>query len=181
MSIAVVCLVSDILKADAIVQSLKMAGFENRNISLLMPDTRGVHDVGYEKHSKAPEGVSIGGALGLGTGAVVGWMIGAGMLAIPYMGAFIAAGPLMAALSCAAIGGAIIGSVGGLFGLTMPEYEAIQYDGKLSNGQNIFISVHTENSEQRKKAEQIFKLANARDVNCIKEEPVALMHRAKSA
>ena len=60
MSIAVVCLVNDLMQADSIVGSLKNAGFRSSDISLLMPDTAGFRDAGYEKHSKAPEGASAG-------------------------------------------------------------------------------------------------------------------------
>lgn len=172
MSRSVICLVSDIEKADTIVKALQIAGFSSSGISMLMPDSTGFRDTGYEKHSKAPEGTSTGAATGSLLGGALGWLAGIGALAIPGLGPFIAAGPIMAALSGAAIGGTVGGIAGGLIGLGIPEYEAKQYEGRLQNGNNILISVHTENAEAIKRAEDIFKAAGATDINCITEESI---------
>jgi hypothetical protein len=77
----------------------------------------------------------------------------------------------MAMLGGAAIGGAAGGTTGGLIGLGMPEYEAKQYQGKLRDG-NILLSVHTEDGEQAKRAEEIFKANNAKDIKRTGEAPV---------
>jgi uncharacterized membrane protein len=77
----------------------------------------------------------------------------------------------MAALSGAAIGAAGGGVAGGLIGLGMPEYEAKQYEGKLRDG-NILLSVHTENGDQAKQVEEIFKNGGAKDVTRSGEEAV---------
>ena len=50
------------------------------------------------------EGATTGAATGGVTGGVLGLLAGIGALAIPGVGPFIAAGPIMAALSGAAIG-----------------------------------------------------------------------------
>jgi hypothetical protein len=63
-------------------------------------------DFAHEQHTKAPEGAATGVAGGMVVGGALGWMIGIGALAVPGIGAFIAAGPLMAALAGAAAGGA---------------------------------------------------------------------------
>jgi len=96
------------------------------------------------------------------------WLAGIGTLAIPGIGPFIAAGPIMAALGGAAVGGAAGGFIGGLVGMGIPEYEAKQYDGKIRGG-NALISVHTDNSDQVKSAEQIYKRAGAEDINSTSE------------
>jgi hypothetical protein len=95
---------------------------------------------------------------------VLGWLAGIGTLAIPGVGPLIAAGPIMAALSGAAAGGAVGTLAGALVGLGIPEYEAKQYEGKVKNG-NILISVHTEDSKERNIAKEIFDRAHAEDVS----------------
>ncbi len=49
---------------------------------------------------------------------------GVGTLAIPGLGLFVAAGPLVAALCGSAVGGALGLFIGALVGLGIPEYEA---------------------------------------------------------
>src|SRR5471030_353288 len=132
MKQAVICIVPTESQAENIVDSLRVAGFFPSDISILMPDTTGVRDMGHEKHSKAPEGTSTGAGAGAIVGGALGWLAGIGALAIPGVGPFVAAGPIMAALSGAAIGAAGGGLTGGLIGLGMPEYEAKQYEGKLN-------------------------------------------------
>lgn len=163
MKKAVICIVPVESQAERIVSSLKNAGFNNSDISILMPDTAGVRDMGHEKHSKAPEGTATGAAAGAVFGGALGWLAGIGALAIPGVGPLIAAGPIMAALSGAAVGAATGGVVGGLIGLGMPEYEAKQYESKLRDG-NVMLGVHTDNADEAKEAERIFKEYGARDI-----------------
>ena len=94
----------------------------------------------------------------------MGWLVGIGALAIPGVGPFIAAGPIMAALGGAAVGGAVGGIAGALVGLGIPEFEAKRYKGKIKNG-NILISVHTEDSDEAKHAKEIFQRAGAEDIS----------------
>ena len=44
-----------------------------------------------------------------------------------------------------------------------PEIEAKRYEGKIKSG-NLLLSVHTENADEVKRAEQIFKAARAEDI-----------------
>ena len=86
-------------QADAIVTELKTSGFSDNDISVLFPDKRGTKDFAHEHHTKAPEGAAIGAPAGGIVGGTVGLLAGIGALAIPGLGPFIAAGPLMAARS----------------------------------------------------------------------------------
>jgi hypothetical protein len=61
-------------------------------------------------------------------------MVGIGALAIPGLGVFIAAGPIMAALAGAAGGAAAGGLIGALIGMGVPEYEAKRCEGKVKDG-----------------------------------------------
>jgi len=130
---------------------------------VLLPDRAGPRDFAHEEHSKAPEGAAAGVIAGGVAAGVLGWLAGIGTLAIPGVGPLIAAGPIMAALSAAAVGGAIGGMAGALVGFGIPELEAKQYEGKVKDG-NILISVHTEDSKERKAAMEIFDDAHASDI-----------------
>jgi hypothetical protein len=131
---AVICIVPTEAQADRIVYGLRSAGFNNADVSVVMPDACANKDLGHEKHTKAPEGAAAGTATGMVLGGALGWLAGVGALAIPGLGPFVAAGPIMAALSGAAIGGATGGTAGSLIGLGIPEIEAKQYETKLKDG-----------------------------------------------
>jgi uncharacterized protein (TIGR02271 family) len=158
-------------QASNIVSQLKQGGFSNNDISVLFPDKKGTKDFAHEKNTKAPEGATTGGVSGGVLGGVFGWLVGVGALAIPGLGPFVAAGPIAAALSGAAVGAGTGGLIGALVGLGIPEYEAKRYEGKLRDG-NIFISVHSDNSDETSRATDIFKRAGATDVSSTSEEKV---------
>ncbi|CAN5446530.1 membrane protein [soil metagenome] len=160
---SVFCIANSQSQAEQIVENLQSSGFDSSEISILLPDTEGEHDIGHVKASKAPEGATTGAATGGVTGGVLGLLAGIGALAIPGVGPFIAAGPIMAALSGAAIGATTGGVVGGLIGLGIPEIEAKRYEEKLKTG-NYLISVHAHDGDEEDRAKQIFKSANAEDI-----------------
>ena len=164
MKASVYCTTKTLGQAETIVDELKLAGFTNNDISALLPDKRGTKDFAHEHNTKAPEGATAGGVAGLGVGAALGWLAGIGSLAIPGVGPFIAAGPIMAALGGAAVGTAAGGVIGALVGMGIPEFEAKRYDDKIKTG-NILISVHTEDSNQRDIAKDIFKRNHADDIS----------------
>src|ERR1017187_3651883 len=160
MKKAVMCIVQNRSKAESIVGQLQQAGFSNSDISVLFPNKEGTKDFAHEHNTKAPEGAVAGVGAGGVLGGTLGLLAGIGALAIPGFGPFIAAGPLLAALSGAAAGATVGGIAGALVGMGIPEIEAKRYEGKIKGG-NLLISVHTETSEQQKRAEEIFKAAKA--------------------
>lgn len=160
---SVFCIATSRTQADQIVDQLKFNSFSNNDISVLFPDKDSTRDFAHEKNTKAPEGAVAGASTGGVIGGALGWVAGIGALAIPGAGPFIAAGPIIAALSGAAIGATVGGITGGLIGLGVPELEAKRYEGKVKAG-NILISVHTENSEEIKRAKAIFTDAKAEDI-----------------
>ncbi len=169
---AVFCITRDITQAGQIVDGLKAAGFSNNDISVLLPDKGTTRDFAHEHSTKAPEGAATGGAAGGLLGGALGWLVGIGSLAIPGAGPFIAAGPLMAALGGAAVGGAAGGIVGGLVGMGIPEFEAKRYEGKIRGG-NVLVSVHSESSDETKRAKEIFDRAGAEDISTAGEAGVS--------
>jgi len=145
------------------VDALKSAGFRNTDISVLFPENVGTKDFAHEKGTKAPEGASAGAGTGAIVGGGLGWLAGIGALAIPGLGPFIAAGPIMAALAGAGVGGTVGGIAGALIGMGIPEYEAKRYEGRIKEG-GILLSVHSDNSEWTKKAKDILERTGAQDV-----------------
>jgi len=104
-NIAVFGIYPDQLRAEDAVDALKDAGFRNTDVSALFPDNQGSKDFAHMKATKAPEGAVAGGASGALIGGALGWLAGAGALAIPGIGPFIAAGPILGALSGIGLGG----------------------------------------------------------------------------
>lgn len=171
MSKIISCTVLKVAQAEDILNQLKSSGFSNKNVSVLFPEREDTKKWVQEKNTKAPEGAAAGAGTGGIIGGVLGWLVGIGSLAIPGVGPFIAAGPIMAALSGTAIGAAVGGVTGSLVGLGFPEYEARLFETKLKEG-NILISAHTEESEmeKRERARDIFRIAGAANISEMKEE-----------
>ena len=146
------------------VDALRQEGFRNTDISVLFPENEGTKDFAHEKSTKAPEGTATGAGTGAVIGGGLGWLAGIGALAIPGLGPFIAAGPIMAALACVGVGGAIGGIAGALVGMGIPEYEAKRYEGRIKEG-GILLSVHCDSSDWTKKAKEILERTGAEDVS----------------
>lgn len=161
---SVLCIVNSRPLAAEVVSDLKASGFSSNNISALFPDTDTTRDFAHEQTTKAPEGATVGAGTGGLLGGTLGWLAGIGALAIPGLGPFIAAGPIMAALGGAAVGAAAGGITGALVGFGMPEYEAKRYEGKIQGG-NILLSVHTDDGDEISKVKDIFKKHNASDIS----------------
>src|SRR4051812_50175389 len=98
MAKSVFCIARDEAQACQIVDNLKSAGFPNNDISVLLPDKTGTREFAHEKGTKAPEGAITGVGTGGVLGGVLGWLAGIGALAIPGVGPFVAAGPVIAAV-----------------------------------------------------------------------------------
>lgn len=145
------------------VDALRRAGFRSEDISALFPDNTGTKDFAMDKSTKAPEGATTGATSGAVVGGVLGWLTGIGLIAIPGIGPFIAAGPIMAALAGIGAGGVAGGVIGALVGMGIPEYEAKRYEGRIKDG-GILLSVHCDSSEWVKKAKELLKNTGADDI-----------------
>src|SRR5262245_15665047 len=169
---SVFCIAKTDAQAEAIVQDLRASGFSRDDVSVLFPDTTSRRDLAHEGASKAPEGATAGGGAGVGVGGALGWLAGIGALAIPGLGPFIAAGPIMAALGGAAVGAAVGGLTGALVGAGIPEYEAKRYEGKIRSG-GILLAVHTEDRTERSRVREIFERHHAEDIGTSGESRAA--------
>jgi hypothetical protein len=150
-------------QADRTVDDLLAAGFSNDDISVLFPDIEGTRDFAHDKSTKAPEGTTAGVTTGGVVGGTLGLLAGIGVLAIPGVGPFIAAGPIMAALAGLGVGGAVGGIIGALVGMGIPEYEAKLYEGHIKAG-GVLLSVHCDTSERIARAKDLLKHTGAQDI-----------------
>src|SRR3982075_1165276 len=158
-----------VTQAEQAVDRLLAAGFSNNDISVLMPDSQSSKEFAHKKDTKAPEGTTTGVAAGGAIGGTLGLLAGVGALAIPGLGPFIAAGPIMGALAGLGAGAATGGLIGALVGMGIPEYEAHRYEGRVKDG-GILVSVHCDNSEWVGKAEKILESAGAKDISSAGEK-----------
>lgn len=145
------------------VDALRRAGFRNADISVLFPENSGTKDFAHEKHTKAPEGAVAGASSGAIIGGALGWLAGIGALAIPGIGPFVAAGPIVAMLSGIGVGGTVGGFTGALIGVGIPEYEAKRYEGRIRSG-GILLSVHCDTSDWVKRAKEVLAHSGGIDI-----------------
>ncbi len=149
---------------ESAIDRLRLEGFRNTDISVLFPENPSNKELAAVKASKAPEGATTGAGAGAILGGALGWLAGIGALAIPGVGPFIAAGPIMGALAGVGVGGAIGGIAGALVGIGVPEYEANRYEGRIKEG-GILLSVHGDTWDWARRAEQILKETGATDLS----------------
>ena len=161
---AVFAIYSQMSSLENALNELKLAGFRHEDVSVLFPENLGSKELATVKASKGPEGVAAGASSGAVVGGTLGWLAGIGALAIPGIGPFIAAGPIVAALAGLGVGGAVGGIAGGLAGLGIPEFEAKRYEGRVMKG-GILLSVHCDDSKWTKAAKQILEQSGAQDVS----------------
>ena len=149
--------------AENAVDNLLTLGFSNSDISVLLPDDDSTRAFAHEKATKAPEGTAAGVTAGGVIGGTIGVLAGVGALAIPGIGPFIAAGPIMAGLAGLGVGGALGGLVGALVGMGIPEYEAKRYEGFVKNGGTL-LSVHCDTSDEISRAKDLLKSTGASNI-----------------
>lgn len=158
-------------QAERAVDDLVRAGFPSGDISVLLQDYRGTKDFAHHKDTKAPEGTTTGVTAGGVVGGTLGILAGIGAIAIPGLGPFIAAGPIMAGLAGLGVGGAVGGVIGALIGFGIPEYEAKRYEGRIRNG-GVLLSVHCDTSDEIDRAKQVLKATGAEDISSAGETSV---------
>jgi hypothetical protein len=156
-------------QAERAVDRISAAGFSHNDISVLLPDTQGSKEFAHEKNTKAPEGTTTGVTTGGVIGGTLGLLAGVGALAIPGLGPFIAAGPIMAGLAGLGVGGAVGGLVGALVGMGIPEYEAKRYEGRVKDG-GVLLSVHCDTSDEISRAKDLLKETGAEDISSAGEK-----------
>ncbi len=155
--------------AENCIDRLISNGFRSDDVSVLAPDQNATRELATEKNTKAPEGTATGATTGGAIGGTLGLLAGIGALAIPGLGPFIAAGPIMGALAGLGVGAAAGGLIGALVGMGIPEYEAKRYEGRVKDG-GILVSIHCDNSEWVSRAKDILKDSGAEDISSAGEK-----------
>lgn len=145
-------------------EQFRRAGFRTVDVSVLYPGNQGTQDFGHEKHTKAPEGFTVGVIAGAVIGAVVGYLIGTGVIANPDLSSMAAAGPVVSALAAGMALATLGGIIGALVGMSMPEYEAKRYAGRIRKG-GVLASVHCDDALWVKRAKEIMEQTGAHDVS----------------
>ncbi|WP_284036658.1 general stress protein [Neobacillus sp. 114] len=122
-------------------------GYHKDEISVIGKNVNHVaRDTGTAMEETAAAGAAVGSALG----GIPGLLAGAGALAIPGVGPFIAAGPIAAGLMGAAAGAGIGGLTGALVGMGIPDDKAESYENSVKEGKIIvLVEKHIDNRNDR--------------------------------
>jgi hypothetical protein len=168
---AVICVVRTEEDANQLMNRLKEAEFSAQEVSIITQDRRERKELKHASTLSRLEGLAAGA---LGGGALLGglgWIAGIVALSIPGIGPILAAGPVVAALADAAIGGGI-GLVGGaILGLRMPDHIARYYEEALQNGHSL-VAVHTDDPAKQQKARELFQAADGEYIHVVDESKV---------
>ncbi|MDQ1388153.1 MAG: hypothetical protein QOF56_1607 [Acidobacteriaceae bacterium] len=152
---------------ESAVIAFKGAGFSSSDISMLLPDSS--KELVTENNTQAPEAAAVGVGSGAAVGGAVGWLVGAGALAIPGIGPVIAAGPIVAAFAGIGVGCALGGFAGCLIGVGISEPEPGRYEGRLSKG-GILVAVHCETAGEVNRVKEIMENTRAEDIGHSRSE-----------
>ncbi len=165
-------------QVEAAIDGLRTEGFRESDLSALLPNTADTKQLAHEKHTKAPEGALAGAATGGVLGGTLGLLVGIGALAIPGLGPFIAAGPIVATLAGAGAGGAVGTLTGALVGFGIPEYEAKRYESFLNKG-GALLAVHADDADWATRAKTTLARHGAKDIDKASEASGSKPERAE--
>ncbi len=147
---------------------LTKAGFRATDISVLTSDNLGSKDFAVERHTRAPAGAAAGAALGALVGAGLAWLVASQTVTVAGLEPLVAAGPILAALAGAGACGALGWIAGLLAGMSLTEYVAKRYAGRIRRG-GILLSVHCDSPEWCARAKKMLKDTGARDISSAAE------------
>ncbi|MBP3958666.1 hypothetical protein J8F10_25750 [Gemmata sp. G18] len=119
-------------EAESAIRDLRAAGFADDSIGMIARDAEGNMVNERNNETLAGEGAAAGAVVGAGAGALVGLGVLAGT--IPVIGPVLAIGTLGTVLLNAAGGAAILGLVGALIGVGIPEDDARYYESEVHGG-----------------------------------------------
>ncbi|WP_025783014.1 general stress protein [Sporosarcina sp. D27] len=118
-----------------VVEGLKATGHTTEEISVIAKNTKNLPEITQEVKPSTKDG-AIAGALTGGTLGIAGVIAGISAIAVPGLGAVLAAGPIIST-----IGGAVVGASSGAGGLKhalmeigVPDEEAERYSEDVQEG-----------------------------------------------
>ena len=147
---------------------LHKEGYRPTDISVLSSDNQGSKDFGHEKHTKAAKGAAVGAAAGAFAGIAIASLVSLRIVPVHGLEMLVAAGPVLAGFGGAGAGGAFGWIVGLLAGLSLPEYVAKRYAGRIRRG-GILLSVHCDSNEWCERAKKTLKNTGARKISSASE------------
>lgn len=170
MKNTVLCLAPSEPQANTILLQLRNLGFESSDISVVLPNRADTKNISMKED--AIRGAETGSLVG----GILGWLAGLSALAIPGLGVFFVAGPLVSALGGAVAGGVVGGLAGGsgaihpLLGL--PHDISRHIEERLRAG-DILISVHSDDPVIRERAATAFRASGVEEIYDVDHEAAA--------
>jgi hypothetical protein len=159
MKTSTMCTVQNRHHAERTVDLLISAGFSNRDISALLPNTVSAGDATGVHLPLASRAASVNGGCVLG--GTIGLLKGLSAIEIPGFGQVAVAGPLFATLSSAA--SKTVGLTDAFIHMGIPTFEARRFEAKAQGG-NLLVFVYTDSLDAQKRVIDIFNAAYAVDI-----------------
>lgn len=161
------------------VEDLVRHGFSQDDISLLMSETTRGREFLVDEHTKSPEGLATGAAIGGILGAVAMGLTSVAMVAAPGLGIF-AVGQWLSMLAGFGAGALSGGLIGGLIGLGIPEHEAELYRGAIENG-GILLGLYVAENDRAAEAQRLMEASGGEHVRIesAKEDAKAKQERVR--
>jgi len=151
---AVFCIYPDQTSFEYAICALKVAGFHDEDVSVLLQADSQLEGLPSGKTGKEKGGiVGVAGFAGK-TSPALGWLAEPNAIRIPGDGTFLISGPLLATLKGTESLGKTDGLIGSLLNIGLPEQEVKQYMGRLKEG-GILFSVYCHHPDYADKAKTI--------------------------
>lgn len=140
--------IENLFQAESVINRHESPKLSNNNIWFLFPDRQVNKALRRKKKTEANEGAAAGASTGGIVGGVLGWLIGIGSLALPGIGPFIAAGPILAALSGIAICLVVGRLSGALFGWGIPKHVPKSYQTMIKEDRILILANTNQNEKE---------------------------------
>lgn len=127
---------------------LKTANFKNEDISILTLKKK-------DLERNILTGVATGAITGMAEGGILFWLASLGIVAIPGVGTFIAAGPFISIVAGVTLGANVGAISGALIGYGVAEAEARELE-KYIQSKGLIVAVHVKDSTEKMIAKNIF-------------------------
>lgn len=144
MSQTVLAAFTSVGDAENAITTLKAEGYDPKQMSVMMKDTRASQQVSDNTGANVAAGTAEGATAGGAIGGIAGLLVGIGAITIPGIGPFLAAGPIAAGLGLtgaaattvtgAATGAVTGGLLGALMGLGLSNDDATVYENVIREG-----------------------------------------------
>ena len=156
--------------ACAAVDALVSEGFHSDRISLRFPQELEPGELTVRRRIRI-QLAAAGAAVGILAGAAIYGLTGLNSVTFHVIESSMSAGPVGGILAGIIVGGGFAGLLGSI-DIGQPKYVAGRYQNRVQS-LGYFLSVECEEKDQKRKAEEILRMAGAEDVSCSSELEVA--------